>query len=745
MACVALLAFALCAATAWASGTPTWGTGVVAPLPSGANTSPSVNVPGPPSTSVSCPSPGSCTAISTYHDSTTATQGALFSLSGGAWTGAKAPLPSSPAPQADPLVALLAVSCASAGNCSAGGQYTDSTGHFQGLLLNEVSGTWSALTPTLPSGGSGAQINSVSCPSAGNCTAVGTYLASGTQGLLLTETSGVWGTGVKATLPSPNASPGVALNSVSCPSAGNCSAVGTFIDSASHQQGVLLTESSGTWSAGVKAATPSNAASFNNTIVNSVSCVSPGNCAAVGSYKDNTASNNTQGLLLSQSGGTWGTGVEVTPPSTPTPASDPGVVLNSVSCPSVGNCSAVGQYSSGATEGLLLTESGGTWSQAVAPTLPANASTSHNTPVTSVACASAGNCTAVGSYLDNTTPTNHTQGLLLAESAGAWAQGVEATLPLSPAPATNPQVGLRSVSCASQASCSVNGTYTSTSSGVQGLLISTTSTNPALALNAPATGTAGTAIPPSTVIGTLSAAMSPIGTVTFTVFGPQGSPPGSCSSGGTTVGTATVSGNGTYNPSAAFTPPSGGNYWWYASYGGDATNNPAASICGAGMPETVVASSGGGGGGGLVGGGLGGGGPGVNPPAISAYSLSPTSFRAASSGGSVARAAVGTTVRYRLSEAARVTFTVTTLRAGRKHAGKCQKPSRANLRGRRCTRRVTIGLFTRSSGAGANNFRFTGRIRRRKLAPGRYTLLAQAIDTAGRKSGRPTRSFRIVR
>src|SRR5581483_907338 len=97
-------------------------------------------------------------------------------------------------------------------------------------------------------------LNSVSCASAGNCTAVGRYNDGYYyEGLLLTETSGAWGMGVEATLPSQSrsGSPGGhlvsdGLNSVSCASAGNCSAVGNYYDSSSHTEGVLLTESSDT-------------------------------------------------------------------------------------------------------------------------------------------------------------------------------------------------------------------------------------------------------------------------------------------------------------------------------------------------------------------------------------------------------------------------------------------------------------------------------------------------------------------
>ncbi|MGB9184303.1 MAG: hypothetical protein WCB67_09565 [Solirubrobacteraceae bacterium] len=110
-------------------------------------------------------------------------------------------------------------------------------------------------------------------------------------------------------------------------------------------------------------------------------------------------------------------------------------------------------------------------------------------------------------------------------------------------------------------------------------------------LSAPSSGTAGNNIAASSVAAALSGGASPSGTITFKVFGPQPSAPSSCASGGTTVGTASVSGNGAYNPSAGFRPSSAGNYWWYASHGGDTNNNPAASTCGAGMTETAVSAA----------------------------------------------------------------------------------------------------------------------------------------------------------
>jgi hypothetical protein len=102
---------------------------------------------------------------------------------------------------------------------------------------------------------------------------------------------------------------------------------------------------------------------------------------------------------------------------------------------------------------------------------------------------------------------------------------------------------------------------------------------------------AGTAIPGSSITATLgsSSGANATGTVTFTVFGPQTTAPSNCSSGGTPVGTATVGGNNSYQPSTGYTPTTTGVYWWYASYNGDGNNQAASSTCGAGMTRTLVA------------------------------------------------------------------------------------------------------------------------------------------------------------
>jgi hypothetical protein len=102
-------------------------------------------------------------------------------------------------------------------------------------------------------------------------------------------------------------------------------------------------------------------------------------------------------------------------------------------------------------------------------------------------------------------------------------------------------------------------------------------------------------------------------------------------------------------------------------------------------------------------------------------------------------------VTYNLDRAGSVRFAVTQRQAGRRGAhGRCVKPTSHNRRARRCSRVVTLhGAFTQQGKAGANTFRFTGRLSRKSLKPGSYRLGATRID--GRLKGRTTSAlFRIV-
>ena len=132
-------------------------------------------------------------------------------------------------------------------------------------------------------------------------------------------------------------------------------------------------------------------------------------------------------------------------------------------------------------------------------------------------------------------------------------------------------------------------------------------------------------------------------------------------------------------------------------------------------------------------------------PVLSAFTVRPSVFAAATRGGSIARKA-GAIVSYKDSLAATTTFTIKRALPGRKRGRSCVKPTRSNRNAKRCTRYVLVrrSSFKHVDKAGTNSFRFTGRAGGKTLAPGSYRLFA--TPTLGRTSGKAvSAAFRIVR
>jgi len=135
-------------------------------------------------------------------------------------------------------------------------------------------------------------------------------------------------------------------------------------------------------------------------------------------------------------------------------------------------------------------------------------------------------------------------------------------------------------------------------------------------------------------------------------------------------------------------------------------------------------------------------------PKVLSFRFVNRAFRAARKGGSIARKKppVGTRVRYRLSEAVTAKFTVERAETGREKGHTCVAPNRHNRHARRCTRyRRLKGSFSHNGKAGLNSFRFTGRLRGKRLRPGRYRLVMVATDAAGNTSKPKRAKFRVVR
>src|SRR5262249_15589284 len=197
------------------------------------------------------------------------------------------------------------VSCASAGSCSAGGYYTSSAGPTPAFVVSETKGTWGTahqVAAALNKGGIAA-ISSVSCGSPGNCSAGGFYTdKSGFKGaVVVSETNGTWGTAMKVAA-ALNTGGDAAINSVSCASAGNCTAGGSYTSSSGGRTRVLafvISETNGTWGTVQQVAS-----AFKVSVINSVSCASSGNCTAAGYAPP-------QALAVNEKNGTWGTPLKV--------------------------------------------------------------------------------------------------------------------------------------------------------------------------------------------------------------------------------------------------------------------------------------------------------------------------------------------------------------------------------------------------------------------------------------------------
>ena len=379
---------------------------------------------------------------------------------------------------------VASVSCASAGNCSAGGEYASGTAGGkpvnQAFGVTQSGGHWGAAvevpgTATLNAGGR-ASIVSVSCRAPGDCGAGGYYTdASGiTQAFVVNEAGGTWGTAeeVPGFAALDLGAAGGQVNSVSCAAVGNCSAAGFYSDASGHQQAFVVTETGGTWGTAQEApgSATLNAGGF--AAITSVSCAAAGACSAGGYYASASIAGipTVQALVVTETGGHWGTAQEV--PRTATLNTGGYAQLTSVSCTAAGVCSAGGEYtnSAAATEAFVVSQTGGTWGRAHEVRGIATLNSNGLAVVNSVSCASAGNCTAVGPYED---ANFDSQAFVVTETGGTWgiAEEVPGTAALDQG---SPGATAVAVSCGAVGDCSLGGSYSDSSGRGQAFVASET-------------------------------------------------------------------------------------------------------------------------------------------------------------------------------------------------------------------------------------------------------------------------------
>ena len=419
--------------------------------------------------SLSCSSPGNCSAGGFYEDSSDEAQAFIVNETGGTW-GKAEEVPGTATLNAGGDAKVKSLSCGSSGNCSAGGYYTDVSGEEQAFVVNETGGTWGEAeevpgTRLLNSGYAG--VESLSCSSLGDCSAGGNFEDSLNhfQAFVVNETGGTWGEAEEvpgtATL---NAGGDAEVYSLSCSSPGNCSAGGYYTDGSSHIQAFVENETSGAW--GDAEEVPGTAAlnAGGDAEIESLSCSSTGNCSAGGFYED--ASLHTQAFLINETGGTWGEAEEV--PGTATLNADGYAGVETLSCSSSSNCSAGGFYEDAFdhTQALVVNETGGTWGKAEEVPGTAALNAGGDADIESLSCSSSGNCSAGGFY---ETASLYGQAFVVNETSGKWGEAEE--VPGTATLNAGGDADIESLSSSSSDNCSAGGFYEDASGHEQAFVV----------------------------------------------------------------------------------------------------------------------------------------------------------------------------------------------------------------------------------------------------------------------------------
>jgi hypothetical protein len=411
-------------------------------------------------TSISCAGAHTCAAGGEYFSDTGYYHAFVVDETNGAWGKAVE------APGTAALnfyhAQVSSISCASAGNCAAGGYYTDVNLAQQAFLMNETKGVWGNATQvpgvhTLEQN-NWSYVTSISCATVGNCAAGGVYSGSGDyQVFVVNEKNGVWG---KATeVPGTailNSSGYAELNSISCGSAGNCSAGGSYRDGSGRDQAFVVSSKSGVW--GKAKEVPGTAVLNTGKLaqVNSVSCAGAKFCAAGGIYTDSSGAEQAfvvSGKIDTTGKWVWSKAIRV-PGTTVSQFSH----LASIWCSGAASCVAGGDYANAdGDEAFVVNMTSGTWGKAKevpdAAALGGGASL-----VTAISCASAGNCAATGSL-------GASPGVfVVAETNGVWGNATELPGLADLGSYTAPQPSV--ISCAKTiGTCAVGGIYAHNSDG----------------------------------------------------------------------------------------------------------------------------------------------------------------------------------------------------------------------------------------------------------------------------------------
>jgi hypothetical protein len=331
---------------------------------------------------------------------------------------------------------LNGVTCASSSDCWAVGYYITGSNVQQTLIERWDGNSWAIVPSPNTDTTHNNTLTAVACASAAKCWAVG----SSNNGSFTQTLTEQWNGTSWTIVPSPNnGTQSNALNGVTCSSASDCWAVGSYTYNTGDllmpsALGTLIERWNGTSWAIVPSPNHSNSncgllpcAPLSNRLM-AVTCASVSDCWAVGNVNEFNA------FIEHWDGSSW----SLIP--SPTDGAEQTFILSAVTCASASECWAVGYYNTSSAQELAQTLierwNGTSWTIVPSPNAQGNA-------LSSVTCASASECWAVGSHIERW-------------NGNSW------TVFDSPSPTTNGVHPLNGVTCASASECWAVGYYTDT-------------------------------------------------------------------------------------------------------------------------------------------------------------------------------------------------------------------------------------------------------------------------------------------
>jgi hypothetical protein len=402
--------------------------------------------------SISCATAGNCSAVGQYRVTQKRSQAIVEDEIDGKWGRAQT-LRGLTTQEESLNTGAIAVSCAAPGDCSAGGTYAAS-GRTQSIfVVTERHNVWGTVVPVSGASSLGAgnysYLTSISCASPGNCSAGG-YIEDGhgARAFVVEEKHGVWDRVMLLSGVPGYDMQGTNVSSISCVSAGTCSAVGDSQKGVGGASSFVVNEKDGVWDFASVVPGLAKEISGGTDLEISLSCATGSSCSAEGNYR--AKSGVTQSFLVDETKGVWGRAFNI-----------PGIValdgrhieqLKTVSCGAPGDCVAGGSYGTGSYQkAFLVDEVNGQWGDPMLIPGLSSLKRGHFTSVDQVSCRGAGNCGAIGEFNGK---GGYVQSFAVNEINGSWGDAKVLGAPSFPE-AVGAQAS--AISCVASSDCAVIG------------------------------------------------------------------------------------------------------------------------------------------------------------------------------------------------------------------------------------------------------------------------------------------------